>query len=537
MGPVADPHQLMKILVSDKLAPEGLAILEAQKEFQVDVRNGMSPDELKKVIGEYDAIIIRSATTLTGDIIDAGAKLKVIGRAGVGLDNVDLPASTKKGVVAMNTPGGNTTSTAEHTLSMMLALSRNIPQACAAMRAGRWDRSQFSGVELHGKTLGIIGLGRIGSTVSRYAKAFGMQVLAYDPYLSMEAIQQQGVAAGPLERLYENSDYISVHIPKTAETENLIGATEIAKMKPGVRLINCARGGIIDEAALDEALASGRIAGAALDVFAEEPLAADSPLRGRENCVLTPHLGASTSEAQVNVAIEIAECVRDALMGRGIVNAVNFPSVDGETYRQLEPYIHLGFCMGKFAGQLINGRISEVKITYNGILTRYKTAPVTLSLVNGLLTPILEDRVNYVNALDVARERAIAVQEITSTRDEEFTNCVKVEIETDKIPFLMMGTLSGNNLPRIVRINQTYMEAIPEGNILFIHNNDKPGMVGAIGATLGEGQVNIAGITLGRRTDTGTAISVINVDSEVPEAVVERLKQIPDILYVRAMKV
>lgn len=527
----------MKILVSDKLAQEGLAILEAQPEFQVDVRNGMSAEELKAVIGDYDAIIIRSATRLTDEIIGAAGKLKVIGRAGVGLDNVDLPAATRKGVVAMNTPAGNTTSTAEHTMSMILALSRNIPQACAAMRAGRWDRSQFSGVELHGKTLGIIGLGRIGSTVARFAKAFGMHVLAFDPYLSMEAVQQQGVSAGTLEELYEKSDYISVHIPKTAETENLIGAKEIAGMKPAVRLINCARGGIVDEAALDEALAAGRIAGAALDVFAEEPLAEDSPLRGRANCILTPHLGASTSEAQVNVAIEIAECVRDALLGRGIVNAVNFPSVDGETYQVLEPYIHLGFCMGKFAGQLINGRISEVKITYSGILTRYNSASVTLSLINGLLTPVLGERVNYVNALDVARERAIAVQEINSTRAEEFTNCVKVEIETDKIPFLMMGTLSGNNLPRIVRINQIYMEAIPEGHILFIHNNDKPGMVGAIGATLGEGRINIAGITLGRQEDTGTAISVINVDSEIPESVIERLKQIPDILYVKAMQV
>lgn len=527
----------MKILVSDKLAQEGLDILNAETAFTVDVRNGMSPEELKAAIGDYDAIIIRSATRLTADIIEAAGRLKFIGRAGVGLDNVDLTAATRKGVVVMNTPAGNTTSTAEHTMSMILALSRNIPQACAAMREGRWDRSRFSGVELYGKVLSIIGFGRIGSTVAKFAKAFGMHVQAYDPYLSMEALQQQGVAGATLEEIYANSDYISVHIPKTAETENLIGAAQIAKMKPSVRLINCARGGIIDEAALDEALSEGRIAGAALDVFNEEPLPEGSPLRSRDNCVLTPHLGASTSEAQVNVAIEIAECVRDALQGKGIVNAANFPSVDAETYQRLEPYIRLGFSMGKFTGQLINGRISEVKITYNGVLTEYKTAPVTLSLVNGLLQPALGERVNYINALDIARERAIAVQDIKSTRGEEFTNCIKLEIETDQLPFVMLGTLSSNNLPRIVKINKIYMEAVPEGHMLFIHNNDRPGMVGAVGTILGEGNVNIAGITLGRQADKGTAISVITVDSEVPKQVIERLKQYPDILHVKALNI
>lgn len=386
----------MKILVSDKLAWEGLSILQAEAEFSVDVKDGLTPDELKGIIGDYEAIIIRSATRLTADIIEAAHKLKVIGRAGVGLDNVDLKAATRKGVVAMNTPSGNTTSTAEHTMSMILALSRQIPQACASMREGQWARSAFSGVELHGKILGIIGLGRIGSTVAKFAKAFGMHAQAFDPYLSMEAIEQQGVAAVALEDLYRISDYITIHIPKTAETKNMISSAQFDKMKTSVRIINCARGGIVDEAALDKALLEGRIAGAALDVFDQEPLPADSPLRQRQNCVLTPHLGASTSEAQVNVAIEIAECVRDALLGKGIMNAANFPSVDGETYKQLEPYIHLGFSMGKFSGQLINGRINEVRITYSGILTKYKTAPVTLSFVNGLLKPILGETVNYI---------------------------------------------------------------------------------------------------------------------------------------------
>lgn len=527
----------MKILVSDKLAQEGLAILKAEKDFQVDVKTDLKPEELKKIVGEYDAIIIRSATTLTEDIIEAAENLKVIGRAGVGLDNVDLKAATKKGVVAMNTPAGNTTATAEHTMSMILSLSRNIPQANASMKSGKWDRNKFNGVELYGKTIGIIGLGRIGSTLAKFAKGFGMHIMAYDPYLSMEAVQQRGVESVTLDELYRKADYITVHIPKTTETKNLISTKEIAKMKSSVRIINCARGGIIDEAALAKALEEGKIAGCALDVFDEEPLPLDSPLRKFDNCVLTPHLGASTSEAQINVAIEIAECVRDALKGRGIINAANFPSVDGETYKVLEPYINLASSMGKFSGQLIHGRINEVKITFNGILTQHKTAPVTLSFVNGLLKPILGETVNFINALEIAKDRAINVQEIISTKDEEFVNCIKVEIRTDKTPFSLMGTLSSNQKPRIVKINQIYMEAVPEGNMLFINNNDKPGLVGAVGTILAEDKINIAGITLGRESEGGTAISVVNVDSEVPESTIQKLKNTTDIVFVKLLKV
>jgi len=527
----------MKILVSDKLAQEGLAILKAEKDFQVDVKTDLKPEELKKIIGGYDAIIIRSATTLTEDIIEAAENLKVIGRAGVGLDNVDLKAATKKGVVAMNTPAGNTTATAEHTMSMILSLSRNIPQANASMKAGKWDRNKFNGVELYGKTIGIIGLGRIGSTVAKFAKGFGMHIMANDPYLSMEAVQQRGVESVSLDELYRKADYITIHIPKTTETKNLISTKEIAKMKNTVRIINCARGGIVDEAALAKALDEGRIAGCALDVFDEEPLPLDSPLRKLDQCVLTPHLGASTSEAQINVAIEIAESVRDALKGRGIINAANFPTVDAESYKVLEPYINLASRMGKFSGQLIHGRISEVKITFSGILTQYKTAPVTLSFVNGLLKPILGETVNFINALEIAKDRAINVQEIISTKDEEFVNCIKVEIRTDKTPFSLMGTLSSNQKPRIVKINQIYMEAIPEGNLLFINNNDKPGLVGAVGTILAEDNINIAGITLGRETEGGTAISVVNVDNEVPVSTIQKLKNTADIIFVKSLKV
>ena len=340
---------MFKILISDKLAQEGVDILKAVKEFQVDCKYGISPADLKAVIKDYDALIIRSGTEVTAEIVQAANKLKVIGRAGVGLDNVDLKAATQKGIVAMNTPAGNTTSTAEHSFSLILALSRNIPQACASLKAGKWERNKFSGVELYGKTLGIVGLGRIGSTVARFAKTFGMKIIAYDPYLSAEVANNIGAEVATLEDLIKRSDYITIHIPKSVETKNLISDKEFAMMKKGARIINCARGGIVDEKALAKALAEGKIAGCALDVFEEEPPATDCPLLKFDNCIATPHLGASTSEAQINVAIEIAESVRNALLGRGIVNAANFPSISAEAYQVLAPYIDLAERMGRFA--------------------------------------------------------------------------------------------------------------------------------------------------------------------------------------------
>jgi len=422
-------------------------------------------------------------------------------------------------------------------MSMILALARNIPQACQSLKSGKWERSKFGGVELYGKTLGIIGFGRIGSTVATFAKAFGMQVVAYDPYISMEIADQKGIRVVELEEILKTADFITIHIPKSSETTNLISDKEFQLMKKTVRLINCARGGIIDEQALVKALESKRIAGCALDVFEQEPLPADSPLLKFDHCVVTPHLGASTSEAQINVAIEIAETVRDALLGKGIINAANFPSVDAEAYRVLEPYIDLAFRMGKFSGQLVAGRINEVKITYSGIINNYKIIPLTLSYVNGLLTPVLGETVNFINALDLAKERAINVQEITSNKQEEFVNCIKIEITTDKEKFLLWGTLSGNNQPRIVKINEVYVEALPRGNILFIKNNDKPGLVGAIGTILGEEGVNIAGISLGREAQDGVAISVVNVDSVVSNQTLDKIKNTNDIRFVKLLKV
>ncbi len=527
----------MKILISDKLAQEGIDILKAVDSFEVDVKTGLSPEELKAIIKNYDAIIIRSGTKLTADIIEAAEKLKFIGRAGVGLDNVDLKAATKKGVVAMNTPAGNTTSTAEHTMSLILALSRNIPQAYVSLREGKWERSKFSGVELRGKTLGIIGLGRIGSTVAKFAEAFGMNIIAFDPFLSAEIAEKKGVRVVEWDTLLKESDYITIHVPKTSETKGMISEKEFALMKKNVRIINCARGGIIDEVALIKALEDKKIAGCALDVYEQEPPDFNSALFKFDNCVTTPHLGASTSEAQINVAVEIAETIRDALLGKGIMNAANFPSVTPEAYEVLSPYINLAFRMGKFAGQLINGRINGVKITYSGVVTEYKVAPISLALINGLLTPIMGDTVNFINAVDLAKERGIKVETINSTREEEFVNCINLEIVTDKETFSILGALSGNKQPRIVKVNKVYVEAVPEGYMLFINNNDKPGIVGAVGTILGDAKINIAGITFGRETQGGLAVSVVNVDNKVPEEVIEKLRAVKDILFVKLLKV
>lgn len=519
------------------MAEEGINILKAVKGFQVDCKFGIKPDELKAIIKNYDALIVRSGTKVTEEIIDEAKNLKVIGRAGVGLDNVDLKAATKKGIVAMNTPAGNTTSTAEHTMSMILALSRNIPQACLSLKSGKWERSKFEGVELYGKTLGIIGLGRIGSTVARMAASFGMKILAHDPFLSMEVASKMGADIIDFADLIKNSDYITLHIPKSAETKSLISEKEFKMMKQGVRIINCARGGVIDEAALVKALESKKVAGCALDVFEQEPLPADSPLLKFDNCVVTPHLGASTSEAQVSVAIEIAESVRNALLGKGILNAANFPSLTEEAYKVLEPYIDLANRMGKFAGQLINGRVEGIKVVYSGAMTQHKVAPITLSLMHGLLYPILGETVNSVNALNLAKERGINVQEIQSNKEEEFVNLVNVEIKTDKEPFSLWGTLSANKQPRIVKVKNIYVEAIPSGNMVFLNNNDKPGIVGAVGTILAEGKINIGSISFGREKPGGLVISVINVDSEVSEEILAELRKRKDILFVKLIKV
>jgi D-3-phosphoglycerate dehydrogenase len=513
----------VKVLVADHLSQDGIALLQAEPQLEVVVKTGLSAQELAQVIGPYEGLIVRSSTKVTADVIAKAERLRVIGRAGVGLDNVDADAATKRGILVMNVPSGNTISTAEHTVSLILALARRIPQADAHVRAGKWERAKFVGVELFGKTLGVVGLGRVGGEVAKRAQAFGMRVLAHDPFLSSERARQVEAQVADLDTLYRESDFITVHTPLTTETRHLIGAKEIARMKRGVRLINCARGGIIDEQALYDALVSGQVAGAALDVFEEEP-----PVKHRllslEQVVCTPHLGASTEEAQLNVAVEVARQVADALLGRGIRNAVNMPSVDAKTLAILQPYIVLGERLGSLATQLSGGQVAEVRVTYVGEVIAHDTSPITLAVLKGILAPMVGEHVNYVNASLIAAERGVKVVEAKASKTEEFANLLALDVRSDGETLTLQGTLSARRQPRIVKMDRYFVEASPEGYMLILKNDDQPGLIGRLGTLLGEAGVNIAGMSNGRDQPGGEAITVVNVDSPVPPAVLEQVR-------------
>lgn len=525
----------IKILVSDPLSEEGLKILKNENDFKIDVKTKLTPPELLNQIKDYDVLLVRSSTKVTKEVIEAGTKLRIIGRAGVGLDNVDLDAASKKGIIVMNTPGGNTMSTAEHAFSLIMSLMRNIPQANASMKRGEWDRKKFMGAELYGKTLGIVGLGRIGTEVATRANSFKMKVLAYDPFLSIEKAKELGVEVVDLQELFKNSDIITVHTPLTDQTKHLIGEEAFKIMKYGVRLINCARGGIIDEAALNKYAESGKVAGAALDVYENEP-PKGSPLIARENVIMTPHLGASTEEAQVNVAIDIAESVRDALLNKGIRNAVNMPSVDPEVLKYMEPYLNLAEKIGSFQAQITDGHIKNVKVRYIGEITSKDTSPLTIALMKGLLTPILQENVNYVNARVIAKERGINIIESKSSDIEDFANLITVEVETNKSKNVVVGTLFTKVDPRIVKVNEFYVDAVPSGCMLIISNTDVPGVVGSIGMILGESKINIAGMTFGRVKERGKALTILNIDCPATNDILEKLKKSPNIDDVRFIK-
>jgi len=527
---------MFKILVSDPLAQEGVNILKKVKEFQVDVKHKLPPEELKKIIKEYDCLLVRSETKVTKDIIEAADNLKVIGRAGVGLDNVDLQAASKRGIIVMNTPGGNTMSTAEHAVSLMLSLSRNIPQADVSVKKGEWERKKFMGAEVYGKTLGIIGLGRIGTEVAKRAIAFGMKVIAYDPFLSLDKAKELGIESGELNIIFEKADYITVHSPLTEETKHIINKKAVEKMKRGVRIINCARGGIIDEAAVLEGINSGKIAGAAFDVYEKEPPLKDNPLFKCDKVVLTPHLGASTEEAQINVAVEIADSARDALLGCGIRNAVNVPCVDFELYKILQPYINLGEKIGALVSQLSKGRTQEIQIKYSGDVVRYNLSLITVAVVKGVLTPVLQETVNYVNSLIVAKERGIKVEEMKWTDLEEYSSLISVEIKTDAGVRAVSGTLFTKKDARIVKIDEFHVDAIPEGYMIVAHNNDVPGIIGIMGTLLGNRNINIATMTFGREKPGGKTLSVLNVDSLVPEDVLNEIRKAKNILDATLIK-
>lgn len=525
-----------KILITDPLAPQGLEVFERASGFKVDTRPGLKPEGLKRIIGDYHGLVVRSSTKVTADIIAAAETLKVIGRAGVGIENIDVEAASKKGIVVMNTPGGNNVTTAEHTISLMLSLARHIPQAFASLKAGEWKREKFVGVELCNKTLGIIGLGNVGRIVAERALGFKMKVIAHDPFVPAESMARLGVELVSLDEIYKKADFITVHVPLINETRGLINRAVFAKMKPGVRIINCARGGIVDEKDLADALQDGRVAGAALDVFVDEPPPPDHPLLKMSQVIATPHLGASTDEAQLNVAIAVAEQMVDYL-ARGIIRyAVNVPSVSPELLSALRPYFTLGEKLGSLQVQMLAKLPIEVHVEYGGEVTQYDVAPLTLAVLKGILTPIMESSVNYVNAPVVARERGIKVVESKSSRPSDFASSIAVRVKTKDKESEVEGAIFGSNNPRIVKIDNFYLEAVPEGYILILHNRDVPGVVGAVGTLLGQKGINIAGLELGREKVGGMAISLIHVDDAVPKETLQALRSLPNIVNAELVK-
>lgn len=525
----------MKVLVTDPISQQGIEILK-KGGLAVDVKTKLSPEVLLREIGEYDGLIIRSGTQVTSEVIDAANKLKVIGRAGSGLDNVDLTAATKRGIAVMNTPGGNTITTAELTMAMIASLARLIPQANASVKAGKWGKGRFMGMELYNKTLGIIGVGQIGSYVARMAQGWMMNVIGYDPYLLPENAAKMGVELVQLPELHRRADIISIHVPLTSETRGLINADAIRQMKNGVRIVNCARGGIVDEVALYEALKSGKVAGAACDVFEKEPVDPKNPLLSLENFICTPHIGAATTEAQENVALAVAEQVVDFLV-RGIVrNAVNIPSVSAELLPKIQPYLVLAEKLGSFQAQRYEGALESVVIEYRGEVTALSTAPITIAALKGLLTPILEEPVNYVNAPIIAKERGIEVKEVKSNDAGDFASQVLLRVKAGNKEGTVAGILYNRKEPRIVEIDSLEMEVIPEGYMLMLTNNDQPGVIGNLGSLLGDHQINISRLQLGREKPGGQAISVFGIDTAASQDLLAKIKKLPNILSVRQIK-
>ncbi|MCX5891774.1 MAG: phosphoglycerate dehydrogenase [Deltaproteobacteria bacterium] len=503
----------MKVLISDNLHAAGVAVLEAQPNIEVINRPGMKPEELKEVIKDVDALVIRSATKVTAELLNSAPRLKVVGRAGTGLDNVDIPEASKHGVVVMNTPGGNTITTGEHALSLMMALARNIPQAAQSTREGKWEKKKFQGTELFNKTLGIIGMGRIGTVVAERALGLKMRVLAYDPFITKEVAANLGVELLSLDDLFARSDFITLHTPKTKDTAKLLNREAFKKMKPGVRIINCARGGLIDEEALLSALKEGKVAGAALDVYETEPPAADWPLRQLPNVICTPHLGASTEEAQANVAVAVCEQIVELLLYGTIKNAVNAPSVSQETMVKLKPYLTLAEALGAFQAQITEGAISSVSIAYVGEVSQMDTKPLTHSLLKGMLYPIMHDEVNYVNAPAMAAARGIHISEEKVASAEDFSTLIRLTVRANNEENSVAGTIFGKYEPRLVRINKFRLEATPEGHMLFIYNTDQPGVIGAIGSTIGKHQINISRMTVGQERERGQNIILLTTDT------------------------
>ena len=520
-----------KVFVADPISQRGIEELSAGGALEVVVRTGLPESEIIELIGDFEAIVVRSQTKVNAAVLEAAKKLKVIGRAGVGVDNVDVDVATKNGVIVMNTPGGNTISTAEHAFSLLVSIARNIPQAHATVKAGRWDRKKFEGVELYDKTLGILGMGRIGSEIARRAIAFGMRVLAYDPYLSAaKARSLQVELLDNLDDLVARADFLTMHMPLTADTKHMLDARRLAICKKGVRIVNCARGGLIDEAALAEALKSGQVAAAALDVYEVEPPPADFPLRDLDNIVFTPHLGASTAEAQENVGIEIAAAIRAALLDGEIRNAVNMPSMDAKTAVVVRPYLALGDKLGRFAAQLAPKRNDRIVITYGGKAAEMPMEAISRAILTGFLKHVGGEEVNIVNCRSMTVSLGLDVQEIRSSEQTDFNEWLHVAVFSGDKKISIGGTFFGaKNDPRIVRLNGRPVEVTPSGAVLLLENDDVPGIVGKVGTILGTHGVNIASMSLSRNEAGGRALTLLNLDSAPSDTTLEELLTHPPI--------
>ena len=516
----------MKVLVSDVLGDIGIKMFQQEPGVDVDVKTGLAPADLKNIIGKYDALVIRSATKVTAEILAAAENLKVVGRAGIGLDNVDIPAATKRGVVVMNTPTGNVITTAEHTIAMMMALTRNIPRGTSTLKAGLWEKKKLQGREVFNKILGVIGLGKIGSIVADRARGLKMQVIVHDPYVTSEQIEKAGFESVSLEQLYQRADYITVHVPKLKDTIGLLNKAAFDQMKDGVMIINCARGGIVDEADLQEALISGKVTGAALDVFETEPPGV-CPLIDIDRVICTPHLGASTLEAQTNVAVQVAEQIIAYLKQGTIINAVNVPAVSGELLEKIGPLLTLGDRMGCLLAQLSEGPVEEVVIEYAGDFQSFDLSPVKTAVIKGLLTPMVKDTVNSVNAEVMARERGIKVTETTVAETEEYLNLITVRAVTDKGTAKVAGTIFGRKDPRVVNINNFRLELHPHDRFVLIHNHDKPGAIGSIGMLLAKYGINISGMRVGQEEGGDKTMIFIRTDTDISEEVLEELRELP----------
>lgn len=520
----------MKVLVADKFAVEGLRVFEETEGIELDYQPGLTDDELLEHVADVDALVVRGGTRVSEAVFEAGVRLKVVGRAGISVENMDVEAANRKGVVVMNTPFGSTTTTAEHTIAMLMSLARQIPAASWSTKAGRWEKERFTGVEISGKTLGVVGAGKIGRLVVERAICMKMRVVVYDPYVADETVRQMGAEKLGFEQLLDQADFITLHVPLNAETRHLFDAATLERLKPGCRIINCAMGGLIDESALAEAIRSGQVAGAALDVFAQEPPEQDNPLWQLENVICTPHLRAATIDAQINVTVQIARQVVDFLLRGVISNALNVPALSADLLEEMRPYIVLAEKLGAFQAQLYARALEKVTVEYAGEVNRHEVEQLTMAILKGLLKPVHGSMVNYVNAPHLAAEAGIEVVDARSNMTGGFSSMIRLTVVGADGQHSVSGAMFGADDYRIVSIDRHPVETVPEGHILVVHNEDRPGVIAAIGSVLAEADINIAMMNLSRKKIEGKAISLINVDSEIPEHVLEQLRRHDSIL-------